>query len=176
MPKKKRSKKKKTKKKIKSKKKKVSKKRGRPTKHNLELQTQIMKLAREGFNDLQISEIVGISERSINYWKGNKEGFLHLLKKNKSVADDLVEASLFQNATGYTVPEEKVFQSEGSIITHDTLKHYAPNTIAQIFWLSNRRGKDWKQKQEVEIGEETRKEFSLKYNLAKKGKPLGESH
>jgi hypothetical protein len=78
------------------------------------------------------------------------KSFLHAIKKSKSIANDLIEATLFQRATGYSHKEEKIFCSEGQIVTHETTKHYPPDPTSMIFWLKNREPDRWKDKQKGE--------------------------
>jgi hypothetical protein len=67
------------------------------------------------------------------------------LNEAKAFSDEYVEKSLFSRATGYTVPEEKIFVSRGGKVTRvPTMKHYPPDVTAQIFWLKNRSPHLWK--------------------------------
>lgn len=108
-------------------------------------------LYKKGKTDKQVAKILGISVRSIVYWRAKHPSFKAALAESKSIADDMVEASLFQRAIGYTHPEEKVFQFEGSVVTHKTQKHYPPDTQAAQFWLKNRRPKKWREKNETDL-------------------------
>lgn len=122
----------------------------RPSMFNEQIKEKMLELYEKGKTDKQVAEIIGVSEKTINNWKGKHPEFLQTLREMKQVADGLVEASLFARATGYSHPEEKVFQYEGCIITHETTKHYPPDVTAAIFWLKNRQPKDWKDKQTLE--------------------------
>lgn len=79
------------------------------------------------------------------------------------VADDEVEAALYKLATGYTVSLAKTFkvrrvefdaQTGRKIGEHEELvvgydeTHVPANVQAQMFWLTNKRGADWKYKPE----------------------------
>lgn len=107
----------------------------------------MVQLYAEGKTDKQVAEIVGVCEKTLNNWKGKHPEFLQALRKSKQIADDLVAASLFSRAVGYSHEEEKVFCHEGCIITHDTIKQYPPDVTAAIFWLKNRQPKQWREKQ-----------------------------
>src|SRR6266853_3373283 len=80
--------------------------RGRPTKFNELIHAKIVELAEGGMTEYEIAERVGVSERTIQYWKQRHFDFLHSLKDAKDIADQMVEASLFQRACGYTHPAE----------------------------------------------------------------------
>lgn len=123
---------------------------GRPPKFNEKLTEKMCSLFELGKTTEEVGEITGISPRTIYLWQRQHPEFLHAVKEAKQIADELVEASLFHRAIGYSVPEEKVFCSEGQIITHKQIKHYPPDMTAAIFWLKNRKPKEWRDKTEVE--------------------------
>jgi hypothetical protein len=123
---------------------------GRPSSFNEQVAATIVRLAADGRTEVEISEIIGISDRTLRLWKGKHPELLPALKEAKAIADDLVEASLFRRATGYTHPEVKLFCHEGMIVSEQVEKHYPPDTTAAIFWLKNRRPKEWKDVQRLE--------------------------
>lgn len=118
--------------------------RGRPTKFTEALKEKMLALYEAGKTDAQVARIIGVSRRTINNWKGRDADLLHTIKESKSIADDLVEASLFSRATGYSHAEEKIFVYEGIPIRVPTVKHYPPDVTAGIFWLCNRQPDRWK--------------------------------
>lgn len=152
----------------------MPKKKGRPTKFSDALQEKMIELYEKGKTDEQVAEIIGVSKKTINNWKGKHPDFLYSLKEAKQIADDLVEASLFSKATGYSHKELKVFNYEGEIIEHEIEKHYAPDTTAAIFWLKNRQPERWRDKSDLEINnlrEKTDEEIDARINeLLKKKK------
>lgn len=134
------------------------------SKYNEQIAAIILRLAKQGRTDEQIAEIVGVSRKTIYNWKEKYEGFAEALENSKDTADDLVEASLFQRATGYTCPEVKVFCSKDGLITeHVIQKHYAPDVTACIFWLKNRRPVDWRERVEHKVEKDST--IHLAYNL-----------
>lgn len=120
--------------------------KGRPTKFNSSFTAKVAALYAVGKTDAEVAKAIGVSLRTIYYWKSSHPDFLHALKEGKSLPDDLVEASLFRRATGYSHPEEKIFVYEGRVIRVKTEKHYPPDVTAQIFWLKNRRPDEWREK------------------------------
>ena len=97
-----------------------------------------------GLTNRQLARLFGISTRTLQKWIREDERFAHALKEGKSVADARVARSLYERATGYSHPEEKVFCSEGDIITYVSTKHYAPDPESAKFWLKNRRPHEWR--------------------------------
>lgn len=133
----------------------AEKKKGRPSKINDEMIAKIIELAEKGKTDKEISSAVGIVESTLTLWKTKNFGFSVSLKEAKQHADNLVEASLFQKATGYSHQVTKVFQYEGHTFEHDYIEKIPPDTTACIFWLKNRQPAEWRDRQEVVKTEET---------------------
>lgn len=116
---------------------------GRPTKFNEAIQSKMLELFEKGKTVKQIAEIIGVSIQTIHNWKNQYPDFLYALRESRQIADELVVASVFNRAIGYSHPEEKVFCYEGSIYTHNTLKQYPPDMKAAEFWLRNRQPDLW---------------------------------
>jgi hypothetical protein len=105
--------------------------------------------ARLGGTDEQIAEMLGVSVDSITRWKQKHPDFCGALKLGKDEADDRVERSLFERATGYSHPDVHVSNFQGDITLTPITKQYPPDTTAGIFWLKNRRPKEWRDRQEL---------------------------
>ena len=82
--------------------------------------------ARDGLTDEQIAHNMGVSPRSLYYYKEKYPTLADALKVNKEVSDIQVENALYKAAV------------EGNI-------------TAQIFWLKNRRSDKWRDKQNFEV-------------------------
>ena len=95
--------------------------------------------ARSGLIEEQIAANLGISTATLYKYKLEHEEFLNAIKKGKEVVDFEVEGALYRKAL------------EG-------------DTTAQIFWLKNRKPKEWRDKVHTELttGEEG---FSIDVNL-----------
>ena len=127
-----------------------SPKRGRPTKYKEEYAKQAEKICLLGATDEFLADYFEVDVSTINVWKEKHSEFKESIKRGKKDADAKVAESLYGRAVGYSHPEQKVFNNQGEIVTHDTIKHYAPDPTAAIFWLKNRQPKEWRDKQEVE--------------------------
>lgn len=106
--------------------------------------------ARDGLTDEQIAHNMGVTARTLYLWKEKYIQIFQALKKGKEVVDIEVENALLKRALGYEYTEEKVEISEkdGKKVVQ-TVKHVAPDTTAQIFWLKNRRPEKWRDKPET---------------------------
>lgn len=58
---------------------------------------------------------------------------------------------LYQRATGFSHPEEKVFLYYGKPKVVPTTRHYPPDTTTAIFWLKNRDKENWRDKHDIAI-------------------------
>jgi hypothetical protein len=85
-------------------------------------------------------------------WKNEHPEFSEAIKLAKVVADERVERSLYHRAVGYTFDGEKVFQFQGQVVRAQTKEHVPPDTTAMIFWLKNRRPKEWRDIRQHEVG------------------------
>ena len=129
---------------------------GRPTEYQPEYAAQVEKLCQLGATDSEIADFFGVSVRTIHRWKIEHEEFCHSIKSGKEKADERVERSLYQKATGYDYTEEqaikiKVEQHKEEVEVVQITKHAPADTTAAIFWLKNRRKDQWRDKQEHEV-------------------------
>ena len=101
--------------------------------------------ARDGLTDEQIAHNMGISPSTLYEWKNAYSEFSESLKRGKEVVDREVENALLKRALGYEY-EEVSEKFDGGVLTERkvTKKQVAPDTTAQIFWLKNRKAKDWR--------------------------------
>ena len=123
---------------------------GRPSSYKSEYDEQALKLCRLGATDVELADFFDVAESTLNLWKKAHPTFSESLKSGKMLADAEVANKLYQRAIGYEHPEQKVFNNQGEILTHDTVKHYAPDPTAAIFWLKNRQGAKWADRQHIE--------------------------
>lgn len=127
---------------------------GRPTKYQEAYVRQAyVACARMGATDIQLAELFGVDEKTINTWKEKHQEFLQSLKDGKDEYDSgLVEASLRERAVGYQCKETVLFQNKGRVTDRrDVIKQYPPDTTAAIFWLKNRQPERWRDKQDHEL-------------------------
>lgn len=107
--------------------------------------------ARDGLTEEQIAKNMGVSVKTLYNWKTDNLPILQALKKGKEVIDFEVENALLKKALGYTVTlnKQKVTK-DGDVVDTQEEVHVAPDTTAQIFWLKNRKKKEWRDKIEYE--------------------------
>jgi hypothetical protein len=131
--------------------KKEQKKRGRRTDcFSKYVQAKIQRLAPLGLTNRQIAIAVDVTEQTFYNWQRKYPDFFAELKKCKKSANRVVEASCYLLATGYSVPEDKVFIHEGQPVIVPTIKHYPPDAKAIALWLKNREPEKWREKVDIE--------------------------
>ena len=96
-----------------------------------------------------------ISRSTLSEWKKKHSDISDTLKKEKDIVDYEVENALLKRALGYTYEEktyEKVYDKETGMyverLTKRVTKQVSPDTTAQIYWLNNRKPKQWRNKPE----------------------------
>lgn len=126
---------------------------GRP-KENLKTRLNKLKLTIEsialmykhGMTDEQVAQIIGIKVDGLHRWKVLDE-FRLPLKHWKLEADEKVERSLYESATGYRTTAKKAFlvrdglKSRVEIVEEDVV--FQPHPTSMIFWLKNRQPDKW---------------------------------
>lgn len=135
---------------------------GRPTKFNEEIRDTIMMLTAAGKTDKEIAKEIGVAESTYHLWKKHIGGqFSESIKKAKSLVDDMVVAGLLSKAVGAAKTTEQkaivvrdqtgpnTFTERVEVI--EVEKQSIPDTAAQIFWLKNRRPKEWRDKVDVGV-------------------------
>jgi len=132
--------------------------------------------ARDGLIDREIAHNMGVSLSTLSDWKNKYPVIMESLKHGKQVVDIAVENALYKRTQGYEYTEttsEPLYDSMGTAIidengkpiiavTKIVKKQVAPDVTAQIFWLKNRKPKEWRDKQDVEVTGKDGKDFEIK--------------
>jgi hypothetical protein len=126
-------------------------KRGRPTAFNNKLAAKMLELATSGATDVEIAAACSIPLGTFLNWKNTKADFLAALRECKAIADELVVASLFSRAMGYSHPAVKILSTKEGIEVVPYTEHYPPDPTSMIFWLKNRQPKKWRDAQRLEV-------------------------
>jgi hypothetical protein len=105
----------------------------RTCKFNERVASKIIELCEEGKTDEQIAAIIGVTPRTLWYWKTKNPDLKEDMRAAKLDADSLVEATLLQKALGWN--------------------GLPPDTTSIIFWLKNRQPEKWRDRQPDEKGD-----------------------
>lgn len=130
--------------------------------------------ARDGLTNEQIADNLGIGKTTFYRMIKEHSELLEHLKKGKEVVDYEVENALLKRALGYKYEEktyESIYNKELDMytekLTKRVTKQVVPDTTALIFWLKNRKPKQWRDK--VDIEGESNKETLNKLDEVLKG-------
>lgn len=121
--------------------------------------------ARDGLTNEQIANNMGVNVKTLYEWCNKYGDFSNALKKSKEVADIQVENALYKKALGYNATIKKTFKVKEIIYSESGIKlkeieklevgydevHIPADTIAQIFWLKNRKPDNWRDKVETNV-------------------------
>ena len=106
----------------------------------------------------QIAACMGISLNTLRRWQKRYPEIAAALAFDKDNADLAVMEALHRKAVGYTTPLKKTYKlkrtefdpdSGKKVLEYEELQtgidetHVPADTRAEIFWLQNRRAKDW---------------------------------
>lgn len=117
--------------------------------------------ARDGLTDEQIADNMGIGVSTLYEWKNKFAEITEALKNGKEVIDRHVENALLKRALGYQYDEvikESVKDYDENtdktvyrlVETKRITKEVQPDVTAQIYWLKNRKPKNWRDKPDSE--------------------------
>lgn len=120
--------------------------------------------ARDGLIDKEIAEKMNVSPPTLYKYKKMFPQIVEALRKGKELVDVEVENALYKKALGYNVSVQKAFKVKDIVYNENGKKiseterieyaeeeiHIPADTTAQIFWLKNRKRKDWRDKVEYE--------------------------
>lgn len=111
-------------------------------------------LAIKGATDEEIAEAFGIAVRTLHRWKHDYQSLTLALMSGKEAADAKVERKLFERATGYKYEEtETVMEIDANgnrkpAKIRKVQKECPPDVLAQMYWLNNRKPKQYKRNPE----------------------------
>lgn len=124
---------------------------GRPAYYHEEFVDMAYRFCLMGSRDVDLARLFEVDVKTLWSWKQEHPEFGRAILDGREAADSNVAAAMYHAATGYEHPEEKIFQYEGGIITHDTTKRYPPNVSAGQLWLFNRQPRLWKDQRRLEL-------------------------
>ena len=123
----------------------------RPSKYHSHVEPKLLLIeawARDGLTVEQIAENLGVAEGTFYEYQKQYPELKEALKNGREVIDVMVENALLKAALGYDYREEELNKVTGEPIELRRVAH--PNTTALIFWLKNRKPREWRDKQELE--------------------------
>lgn len=128
-------------------------------------------LAMLGMQDQQIAKALSITYQKFGWLKKKHSSLKAVLHRGRINASAEVVKSLYKKANGFSIKEEKLFYSakHDKTVRAITNKYFAPDTVAQIFWLKNQFPELWRDKKEVETTGSGRTLQSIKFVIVQPG-------
>lgn len=127
---------------------------GRPSKYHTHVEPKLLQVAawaRDGLTDADMCKNLDIGKDAFIDYKKQYPELTDALKRNKEVADIIIENELYEKAKGKVMVLNKVkVLNDGTLIDYQEETFIPGDTTAQIFWLKNRKPKEWRDKQEIE--------------------------
>jgi len=112
--------------------------------------------AEGGFTDVKLAKLFDVSRATINSWKQTHPEFYSSILAGKDQYDtEHVETALLKRALGYQYneitkePPDPETGETGLVITKIVRKSVPGDVKAQTFWLRNRNGERWQDKQNI---------------------------
>lgn len=96
-----------------------------------------------------LADLLGVHKDTIYQWARKHPEFNTAMRGGRDFADANVASRLYARAMGYSHAEEVIKVVDDKIVRVNTVKHYAPDPGAAIFWLKNRQPELWKEKVEI---------------------------
>lgn len=129
--------------------------------------------ARMGLTDEQIAKNMGVNKTTLYDWIKKFPDISNSIKKGKAPIDFEVENALFKRAIGYEYEEVETIIEEIDGKQRKRIKKIKkvalPETSAMIFWLKNRKPKEWRKLNpvvEAKLNAETEKLLKEAENLS----------
>ncbi len=113
---------------------------GRPTDYKSEYNEQVFEMALLGLTDVQMSNVLGVTEPTFNAWKKQYPEFFKSLTRGKEEADGKVAKAMYNRALGVTIIEEALTR-DGEVV--QLRKELPSDTAAAKHWLANRQRDKW---------------------------------
>lgn len=152
----------------------------RPSKYETHVQPKLIQVAawaRDGLTLEDIAHNLDIAKSTLCDYQNLYSELSDALKVNKELADLRVENALYKRAMGYDYQEETLeplynmasgeaildeYGKPKIVVTKIVRKQVAPDTTAQIFWLKNRKQKEWRDKQDIDLSVKEMPEIIIK--------------
>jgi hypothetical protein len=98
-----------------------------------------------GATNEDLAGVFGVCIATIGHWLRRYPEFKKAVQEGRDVADADVALSLLKKAQGFTHKDVKVLQIDGVPEEVEYNRYFPPDTQAAIFWLRNRRRKQWRE-------------------------------
>jgi len=120
--------------------------RGRPTLYKAENAELARKFCMLGATNEDLARCFEVSRSTIDHWIDTIPEFAEGTRRGRDLADAAVIQKLYSRAMGFTMEIKKHVLYRGELREIPMTLYYPPDIQACIFWLRNRRRRDWQEK------------------------------
>lgn len=118
----------------------------------IEMLRMVRDCAMAAMTSFEIAEYFGVTEFALNEWVSKDLEFAIAMRLPRELADERVEKALYHRAVGYRYRAEEIKITEaGDVHRVPVIKQIPPDITAATFWLKNRKGDTWREKQDVNL-------------------------
>jgi hypothetical protein len=124
--------------------------RGRPTLYQAEYPELARRFCQLGGTNQELADFFEVARSTIDEWLRVHPAFAEAVRKGRDLIDMVVAEKLLTRAVGYTHEGRRyvVYRGEEKELRH--VVHYPPDVQACIYWLRNRRRKQWLERGKLE--------------------------
>jgi len=120
--------------------------RGRPTLYRPDYPDLARRLCVLGGTNEELATFFEVSRSTIDEWLRVHPEFAEAVRKGRDIIDMVVADKLLARAMGYTHEGKKYVLHRGEEKELRHVVHYPPDVQACMFWLRNRRRRQWNER------------------------------
>jgi hypothetical protein len=103
-----------------------------------------------GATNDELAGFFGVAPSTVDDWLKVHPEFATAVRNGRDAADASIARKLYRRADGYDYTAEKIFMYRGEAKKVDHRVHIPPDVGACIFWLRNRRRRQWMERAKPE--------------------------
>ena len=123
---------------------------GRPSLYKPEFAEQAYGLCLAGATNQELADGFDVGHSTIDNWLRKHPEFAQAVRSGRSLADGKVAHGLYARAIGYSYESTRVLLHRGEPLLVRHTVHRPPDVRACIFWLRNRRPRQWAENRPVQ--------------------------
>ena len=120
--------------------------RGRPSSYKPENAELARKFCMLGATNDDLAACFEVAGGTIDYWIATHPEFAEAVRRGRDIADAAIVEKLYGRAMGYSIETRKYVLHRGEQRELPQILHYPPDVPACMFWLRNRRRKQWNER------------------------------
>lgn len=118
---------------------------GRPTLYRPEYAREARNYCLLGATNDDLAAFFEVAPRTLDGWLATHPAFAEAVREGRMVADAEVVQSLYRRALGYDYETRRTVLHRGETYTLPATIHRPADVRACMFWLRNRRPKQWRE-------------------------------